>query len=125
MADVSYGAHTSMLCSIANIGYEVRYELRWTPKLPLQGKLGAIANRQPRRVEIYLIKEVEKCLIGFSDTGPVTHTTSGVISTTATRKVESTVEVDVATAASSVRLTPPAWTADGRGLCRVRFFDRL
>ena len=40
---------------------------------------------------------------GFSDTGPVTYSTSGVISTTATRKVESAVEVDAATAASSVQ----------------------
>ena len=31
MADVSYGAHTSMLCSIANIGYQTRQELLWNP----------------------------------------------------------------------------------------------
>tara|TARA_B100001750_G_scaffold205832_1_gene183148 strand:- start:142 stop:543 length:402 start_codon:yes stop_codon:yes gene_type:complete len=31
VADVSYGAHTSMLCSIANIGYQARQELLWNP----------------------------------------------------------------------------------------------
>ena len=40
---------------------------------------------------------------GFSDTGPVTYATPGVNSTTATLKVESTVEVYAATAASSVQ----------------------
>ena len=40
---------------------------------------------------------------GFSDTGPVTYATSGVSSTTATRKVESTVEVVATPAASSVQ----------------------
>ena len=50
VADVSYGAHTSMLCSMANIGYEVRYELRWNTKsYRCSGKLGgALANRPGR-----------------------------------------------------------------------------
>jgi len=29
VADVSYGAHTSIVCSLANIGYHVRQELHW------------------------------------------------------------------------------------------------
>ena len=50
VADVSYGAHTSMLCSMANIGYEVRDELRWNTKsYRCSGKLGgALANRPGR-----------------------------------------------------------------------------
>ena len=40
---------------------------------------------------------------GFSETGPVSYATAGVSSTTATRKVESTVEVVATPAASSVQ----------------------
>jgi len=32
VADVSFGAHTSILCSLANHGYELRRELKWDPK---------------------------------------------------------------------------------------------
>ena len=32
VADVSYGAHTSILCSLANHGYELQRELKWNPK---------------------------------------------------------------------------------------------
>ena len=47
VADVSYGAHTSMVCSIANIGYETRYELQWSPvSYGCNRKLGSgLANR--------------------------------------------------------------------------------
>ena len=62
---------------------------------------------------------------GFSDTGPVTYATSGVSSTTATRKVESTVEVDAATAASSVQFDTSGLDSSMDEYCRIRFFDRL
>ena len=32
MADVSYGAHTSILCSLANHGYQLRRDLQWDAK---------------------------------------------------------------------------------------------
>ena len=50
VADVSYGAHTSILCSIANIGYQTRQELQWDSKsYSCNRKLGNdLANRQGR-----------------------------------------------------------------------------
>ena len=47
VADVSYGAHTSMVCSIANIAYETRYELQWSPiSYGCNRKLGSdLSNR--------------------------------------------------------------------------------
>ena len=45
-------AHTSMLCSMANIGYEVRYELRWNTKsYRCSGKLGGTLANRPGRGE--------------------------------------------------------------------------
>ena len=32
VADVSFGAHTSILCSLGNHGYQLRRELKWDPK---------------------------------------------------------------------------------------------
>jgi predicted dehydrogenase len=50
VADVSYGAHTSIVCSLANIGYHVRKELQWDPKsYSCNRKLGnVLANRSGR-----------------------------------------------------------------------------
>jgi hypothetical protein len=31
VADVAYGAHTSILCSLGNLGYQLRRELEWDP----------------------------------------------------------------------------------------------
>ena len=31
VADVSFGAHSSVLCSLGNLGYQLRRELEWDP----------------------------------------------------------------------------------------------
>jgi predicted dehydrogenase len=47
VADVALGAHTSILCSMANIGYQIRNEVVWDPKTyGCNSELGnKIANR--------------------------------------------------------------------------------
>jgi predicted dehydrogenase len=32
VADVAFGAHTSIICSLGNLGYQLRRELKWDPK---------------------------------------------------------------------------------------------
>ena len=51
VADVSYGAHTSIVCSLANIGYRLRRELNWNPDNYRFGgdkEANALANRAGR-----------------------------------------------------------------------------
>ncbi len=51
VADVSYGAHTSIVCSLANIGYQLRRELDWNPENYHFGgdkEANALANRTGR-----------------------------------------------------------------------------
>jgi len=51
VADVSYGAHTSIVCSLANIGYQLRRELDWNPENYRFGgdkEANALANRTGR-----------------------------------------------------------------------------
>ena len=50
VADVARGAHTSILCSMANIGYQIRQEVQWDPKsYECDSQLGSkIANRLGR-----------------------------------------------------------------------------
>ena len=47
VADVARGAHTSILCSMANIGYQIRQEVQWNPKsYECNSKIASkIANR--------------------------------------------------------------------------------
>ena len=50
VADVSYGAHTSMVCNMANIGYECRHELKWNPSTySCSQKLGGTLANRPGR----------------------------------------------------------------------------
>jgi hypothetical protein len=32
VADVAFGAHTSIICSLGNLGYQLQRELKWDPK---------------------------------------------------------------------------------------------
>jgi predicted dehydrogenase len=51
VADVSYGAHTSILCSLANHGYQLRREINWDPKkyeFPGDKEANALLSRPGR-----------------------------------------------------------------------------
>ena len=48
---MSYGAHTSIVCSLANIGYQLRRELDWNPENYRFGgdkEANTLANRTGR-----------------------------------------------------------------------------
>ncbi len=51
VADVSFGAHTSILCSLANHGYQLRREMKWDPKkytFPDDKEANALLSRPGR-----------------------------------------------------------------------------
>ena len=59
VADVSYGAHTSILCSLANHGYQLRRDLQWDARntVPRRSRCQRPHRPpRPRRVEIGLMK---------------------------------------------------------------------